>query len=71
MPDYSNFPPDTENPGNVKGWDVVRKGLGIFAASSHQKLKADREAQWTWSETPAEFHLQPTSVFRPCGGLAR
>src|SRR3954452_2081395 len=25
----------------------------------------------TWSETPAEFHLQPISVFRPCGGLAR
>jgi hypothetical protein len=23
----------------------------------------------TWSETPAEFHLQPISVFRPCGGL--
>src|SRR3954471_15544283 len=25
----------------------------------------------TWSETPAEFHLQPISVFRPCGGLTR
>src|SRR3954467_8916671 len=28
-------------------------------------------SQGTWSETPAEFHLQPISVFRPCGGLAR
>jgi hypothetical protein len=36
-----------------------------------RKLNRSVRLAWTWSETPAEFYLQPISVFQPCGGLAR
>src|SRR3954454_18221188 len=40
-------------------------------ASASPGAQVDGAQERTWSETPAEFHLQPISVFRPCGGLAR
>src|SRR3954447_7460151 len=48
------------------------------STSSHKAAMGARDTEpapcWldrTWSETPAQFHLEPILVFQSCGGLAQ